>query len=1151
MKTEAVKQMLTEAERIQKECGSRYLTGECLYLSILALLAREKSEPEKYQDAEYQTLITQMEQKGPALVSEDTVRAYIRIKEDAKKQKWQDAFQIWLCMGDVDLPSLWTYLQNDPSMRYLYDKEVAAQVEEKVRTSDGQEATPAETSGDQEKPETKASADRAEKDDRRDEDALTVSGHYADSGEMRQDDELFAELTGGFSLKTCVDQTVELREKLLEKVVGQNYVVRKFADGYFGGEMNAAIDPDRKGPKAIFLFAGSPGVGKTFLATEAAKILQIESKRFDMSGYANDGSAFALTGAGKNYVHPQPGALTGFVKEHPKCLLIFDEIEKAHEKVIHLFLQILDAGFLFDNKYEENVSFSDAIIIFTTNAGRQLYSDPAKFNFSDQPKKTILKALEKDINPATNRPFFPEAICSRMASGHVFMFNRLTAADLAEIAGRRMQTQQEQFFAQTGMRSEHSEELAATLLFSLGGDCDARSVNGAVKRFFSEEMLELFRLTRQLETPFVPEKVTWRLSLDKADPSVRELYEVPEGGQILFAGFETGRDMIKNSSSNILFADSVEEVQTMLQEEDVTFAVVDYLYKKEDTAEVLNAEDVLSTGRQMFDLLRKEYPDVPVLIGATENGQYNHEEELSFISRGADGLLQISGEPETLGKELLRLQTRLHQQKALESLALRHQVLSYETAQRVDNKNKAAEIILFDLHLSTAVEAEEKQAVVSAEERPNLHWEDVVVAKDIREELTFFGGYLQNPKAFLKKGARPPKGILMYGPPGTGKTSLAKVMATESDVTFLTASADQFMSRWAGEGPAAVHRIFATARKYAPAILFIDEIDAIGRRRTEEDTRDGKQEILNALLTEMDGFKSSKKKPVLVMAATNLGGNNGNTGALDPALVRRFDRSICVDLPDREGRVKLLHILCRKHPLLRISDTMIDSLAERSPGMSPALIEGAANAAIREAIRSNCEVTDEIMDEAFEKYNNGDEKHWDPSELLRTARHEAGHAFVSFYYGDMPTYLTIVARGDHGGYMQHSGSENKGSYSKEELLHRIAVSMAGRGAEFVYYGEKDGLTTGASGDLRNATRIARQMIEQFGMYGEIAAGTVETADAEMAAAVQKKINEILLEQQKNAVRILNDHKETVDRLVAVLMEKTHLQKDEIQEILKK
>lgn len=183
--------------------------------------------------------------------------------------------------------------------------------------------------------------------------------------------------------------------------------------------------------------------------------------------------------------------------------------------------------------------------------------------------------------------------------------------------------------------------------------------------------------------------------------------------------------------------------------------------------------------------------------------------------------------------------------------------MNYETAQSLSEDGTIGIIKVFDPHLATAVEADDQKDVLSAEEKPDIHWSDIVVSEDVKSELQYFQSYLKDAKSFLKKGVATPKGILLYGPPGTGKTSLAKVMAAESDVTFLTASADQFISKWVGEGPQAVHRIFSIARKYAPAILFIDEIDAIGRRRTEEAFHDGRQEILNALLTEMDGFKTS------------------------------------------------------------------------------------------------------------------------------------------------------------------------------------------------------------------------------------------------------------------------------------------------------
>lgn len=205
------------------------------------------------------------------------------------------------------------------------------------------------------------------------------------------------------------------------------------------------------------------------------------------------------------------------------------------------------------------------------------------------------------------------------------------------------------------------------------------------------------------------------------------------------------------------------------------------------------------------------------------------------------------------------LMIQLQQQKALDLLKTKHQLVSFETSQELNEDGTVGEIRVFDLRISTAIEADEQKDIVSAEEKSNLHWEDIIVSQDAKEELQYFQGYLNHTKEFLKKGAKAPKGILLYGPPGTGKTSLAKVMASESDVTFLSVSADQFISKWAGEGPQSVHHIFSVARKYAPAILFIDEIDAIGRRRSGEDSHDVRQEILNALLTEMDGFKNISK----------------------------------------------------------------------------------------------------------------------------------------------------------------------------------------------------------------------------------------------------------------------------------------------------
>ena len=915
------------------------------------------------------------------------------------------------------------------------------------------------------------------------------------------------------TMEQLAAKTVQIREQLMQKVIGQDNIIAEFANGYFEGELSAFTEKNRCRPKAIFLFAGSPGVGKTYLATEAAKALELPVKRFDMSSYADDVSASELTGAGANFKSPKPGALTGFVHDHPSSMLIFDEIEKAHPKVINLFLQVLDAGTLYDNKYEANIAFGETVIIFTTNAGKSLYQDTTKHNYSDVPKKVILDALEKECHPVTGRPVFPQAICSRLATGNVLLFNHLTAHQLSTIA--------------------------------------------AAKRFFSAELFELYRLAgtdRKAMAASGIQKIRWQLDIDRAEPIIRQLYHVPEDNTFLFFGSEEARMQAQQmqEKGRMLYASNLDEVKQILQEHELSFAAIDYFHGCSEKMSYLNAGDVHSEGRKCWEVLQQYEPELPVFIWETDNYQYNREEVLSFLGKGAEDILHISFSDRNACKATLdQLQMQLWQQKALDTLAFRHQVLNYETAQSLSEDGTIGTIKVFDLHLATAVDADDQKDVLSAEEKPDIHWSDIVVSEDVKSELQYFQSYLKDAKSFLKKGAAAPKGILLYGPPGTGKTSLAKVIAAESDVTFLTASADQFISKWVGEGPQAVHRIFSIARKYAPAILFIDEIDAIGRRRTEEAFHDGRQEILNALLTEMDGFKTSVKKPVLVMAATNLGGNNGSTGALDPALVRRFDRSICIDLPDRAGRIQLLKMLRNKHQILRISDDMLQNLAERSIGMSPALLEGAVNAAIREAIRSGTEVSDSMMDEAFEKYNHGEEKHWNRADLIKTARHEAGHAVVCNYFGEEPSYLTVAARDNHGGYMMYSAAEGKGVYTKKELLRQIAVSLGGRAAELAYYGEEEGLSTGPSSDLETATAIARKMICNYGMYNEIAAGIVMQNEVSetVSQSIEQKVNAIIQEQLNLSVAIIKENADKMAQLVDTLMEKTHLNKQEIQEVL--
>lgn len=942
-----------------------------------------------------------------------------------------------------------------------------------------------------------------------------------------------------------VDKVKKVREDLLNAVFGQDNAVSVFTSGYFQSEMLAKTDKSRVRPRATFLFAGPPGVGKTFLAETAAKVLNRPFMRFDMSEYSDKEANLEFCGSDKVYKNGREGNVTGFVDKNPECVLLFDEIEKAHINIIHLFLQMLDAGRLRDNFTDTEVSFSDAIIIFTTNAGKQLYENSESGDFSDISRKTVLKALQKDVNPETGVPYFPAAICSRFASGNVVMFNHIASHNLRDIAKREVLRRAGDFEKEIGIGVEIDEKVFTALLFAEGGAADARTVRSRSETFFDDELFELFRLISSDKVSgniSGLEKICMDLELP-GDAEIRSLFVSAEKPVVLVFGDNA------DVGDAAVFVQSVEDAAATLKKKDVRLILIEPMYGAADS-DYLNAEDIQSASREFFRYVRENHREIPIYILQNNGVELTEEELISYTKAGVRGIV---GKSSNVEEEIAVICENLHQQMSMNMLAKANKVVSFETAQSIEKGGKIAHIKLFDFKMNIALDPEDGENILSNVSKPNVKFGDIIGAADAKKELRYFVDYLKNPKKFLGTGVKPPKGVLLYGPPGTGKTMLAKAMASESDVTFITAEGNQFLKKYVGEGADKVHELFRTARKYAPSIIFVDEIDAIGKERRGGEQGAGSEETLTAFLTEMDGFKNDPSKPVFILAATNFDIEPGKAKSLDPALMRRFDRRVYIDLPDREDREKYIRMQIAKNAAFVLSESEIDNIAVRSTGMSLAELESVIELALRMAIRDgNFKVTDSIFEEAFETFNSGEKKSWEISQLERVARHEAGHAFVCWKGGECPSYLTIVARGDHGGYMQHADNEGKAIYTKDELLAQIRTSLGGRAAEIVYYGEDNGISTGASGDLVSATRTARNIICAYGMdkvFGLAVIDSQTASSGELAAEVRAAVNTILDAEMESAIKLIRENKAVIDELVSVLMKKNHLNGEEIDAIL--
>lgn len=980
----------------------------------------------------------------------------------------------------------------------------------------------------------------------------------------------------------------ELRTQLLLKIFGQDHAIQTLIEGLFNAEVVAAADTERYKPRAVFLFAGPPGVGKTFLAESGARALGRSFQRFDMSSYSDHQvSVHLLSGIQRSYQGAHEGMLTGFVEKHPNAILLFDEIEKAHLNVIHLFLQILDRGILEDQFTEQNVSFRETVIIFTTNAGKQLYDDPnasgvhtANKNFQ---RKTILNALETEKDQRTGKPFFPQAICSRLATGYPLMFNHLGVNELERIAAAELKRIAGLLEKQYYKEIEFDPYVAMCIVFREGANTDARTICSQAETFVKSEMFQISRLFKSDRVDSVMEET------DKIIFTIDSIESIPEKFGVFLEPREKPKVLL---ISDMLMGDlwsqhipAVEwktandspDVLNILSSEEIDIVLLDLWLDKtgqESAAfditggtivhfdHVPAAATAIKKGQELLRVIHEKYPEVPCYLlsyGYESTKRPGVDDELfqaCVRSGGARGIIETGfvstniedweSKLDDFAALLNEISRRVYRERKAAELAAQRKILAFETAPQVSVSNRSITVRLRNFHLASAMASDDISEILQDVERPAIGFADIYGADSAKSELEYIVSWLKNPRQFTSMGLRPPRGILLYGHPGTGKTMLARALAGECNVTFIVESATNFVTKYVGSGPENVRNLFTRARRYAPTILFIDEIDAIGKKRGGIGSR-AHDETLNAILTEMDGFETSAKKPVIVISATNL------VEYLDDALRRRFDREIEVDKPDRAARTAYLEKRLQDRKGWEVTGAVLQRMAGQTANMTIAELERIIELAGRIASGETGIVTDNIIEEALERMRLGDVKgETDPETLLRVARHEAGHCLVGWLRGEKPVQISIVARGKAGGFVERAVDEDKMIHSKPEIEGMIRQAMGGRAAEIIYYGEENGFTTGISSDLKNATHYALQMVRAYGMgegIGQVAVNPQQLADGPLAIKVMESAEKIIKQQLDQAVDELEKHKDMLDRLVAELMEKNRLTLDELSKVL--
>ena len=443
------------------------------------------------------------------------------------------------------------------------------------------------------------------------------------------------------------------------------------------------------------------------------------------------------------------------------------------------------------------------------------------------------------------------------------------------------------------------------------------------------------------------------------------------------------------------------------------------------------------------------------------------------------------------------------------------------------------------------------KARVQMEPDTGVNFEAVAGVDEAKEELKEIVDFLKTPQKFTELGAKVPRGALLIGPPGTGKTLLAKAVAGEAGVPFFSISASEFVEMFVGVGASRVRDLFNEAKKNAPCIIFIDELDSVGRQRNQGMGmgNDEREQTINQLLTEMDGFEGNSG--VIVLAATNI------PEVLDKALLRpgRFDRQVTVSLPDAKGRTKILGVHARGKPLS--DDVDLSEIAKRCLGMSGADLQNVLNeAAILSARRKKTEISSADIYDSIERIQIGLEKkgaEFSDKRQKLVAYHEGGHALLGCLMEDydLVNKISIVPRGGAGGVTIFTPEEEameSGMYTKEYLENRICVALGGRIAEEIING-KDQVTTGASNDFQQCTNTAKMMVEQMGMSDVIGPRNVQPPQGSMYGGqsggmqgsvikerIDQEIDRILNEQYERGMKLLTDNRDVLDAIAKILIE---------------
>lgn len=895
---------------------------------------------------------------------------------------------------------------------------------------------------------------------------------------------------------SSLEKSEILKLALRKKVIGQDQAITDLCDAYA-----QSLLQENNGPRGIFTLMGEPGTGKTFLVeafSEAISAVEGEPYhflKFNMEQYSHENGAMSLFGTGNFYHQPALGLLTDPVRNYPKVVILFDEIEKAHPAVIQSLLGILDRGEAKDSSSLRVSNFKHSYIFFTTNLGNEALitrreSDQVfdTLNQSSLPRLLTKKPIQSDNSLLT-----PEFV-SRLSKGQFLVFEPLLPEHLVSIYINGWEKQSKSGAIEHIPDPRLSMEVAVMSVLTRIPDFSARvAVNAAEKdcmvsrkfmvEFDRSQDQEITRTYRESHFSGVHELLNMWMSSRNLDTPLRLLMIDDDETT---ANFLTEELAHREFPVEITKASNSDFLETNHRNPIFDVVLVD-LFIDNDVS-----QRKLSTA---FDEIRRLQQSEPT---ALIYGFCRNPRNSVLSSRALDSAQHIKGIQAVFTYNEASKKSFVNE--ICEKLRLHFYSRLVKAFQRERKRVNLQWYISHTndcLYLSPILVNVEPIVVLGDDNMqelgkiPDLSLSDVIGNERGVSQIEKAIGWLKNSGRVGRYGFRPPSGYLLAGPPGTGKTFLAKAAAGECGLPFLSINSTELLASTQGTGETRLREVFKKARELAPSIIFIDEIDTIAIDRNRSGSHRG---LINTLLSEMDGF-SSHVRPVLVLAATNY------PEMLDSALKRpgRLDEIIVCDLPNTSARTVMIQRGLKKLDL-SASDLQMDELVQRSQGCSAAAIDAAIRQAVYIADSEDRDPEYSDVSEAFQLSVYGivrSDLKLAQAEKWAVACHEAGHALaIKFRYPDHRIdYISIQPRTDSLGFVSYreNSSNAKGSLSRTriEVKADLDIALAGREAERLMLGE-DGMSTGASQDLNRANFLVRRVVMQSGLDSEI--GTLFLTD---------------------------------------------------------